>query len=273
MSGIEISIEKLSELQSDLYKVLDRSARFDPLAALIGAISPGERIKFPIRGCAIAFDSNVFLRLSGHAKIADIIDFLSSEHDAPIVLPGQTIQEFWNNQLAAVDTMASGITKKFDQFKAEVVKLPPEVLEYSEKMNAVISEFNVEFGHVYEESSVRSTLSLLQTLKEKAIVSHVHRGIFQNMAVQRKRAKTPPGFKDEGDGDFFVWVDFLYGLLQAKASGAVFEKIVLVTQDRKSDWSRKGIPHPILTAEVNALLGMDFDLWTISDLHKAIVER
>jgi hypothetical protein len=78
------------------------------LHALVHALRPATHAA-PLARTAIGLDSSVFLRISGHAKSVDIIDYLNSAHSAPLILPGQAIQEFRNNQLQAVDTVASGL--------------------------------------------------------------------------------------------------------------------------------------------------------------------
>jgi hypothetical protein len=82
----------------------------------------------------------------------------------------------------------------------------------------------------------------------------------------RKKTKTPPGFRDDDDGDFFIWVDFLTGLLNARAAGESYGRVALVSLERKVDWSRAGMAHPILVAEVRALLNVPFEIWTIDRL-------
>jgi hypothetical protein len=41
---------------------------------------------------------------------------------------------------------------------------------------------------------------------------------------------------------------------------------VLVTDDRKIDWSRSGMAHPILVDEVKALVGVPFEIWNLEKL-------
>ena len=45
-----------------------------------------------------------------------------------------------------------------------------------------------------------------------------------------------------------------------------FDNVILVSNDRKIDWSREGIAHPILSAELNALLSVPFETWDVSKL-------
>ena len=92
------------------------------------------------------------------------------------------------------------------------------------------------------------------------------------MSSQRKTTRTPPGFKDEGDGDFFVWADFLLGLLSAAnvPDAAIVQHVIFVTEDKKADWSLDGTAHPILTAEVKALTNASFEIWSLDKLATTI---
>ena len=76
-----------------------------------------EEYEYRMSSTAIAIDTNVFLRMAGHKHREDMIDYLVSQHEAPIILPGQVIQEFWNNHLGAVDTVAKRLQNDFEKFK------------------------------------------------------------------------------------------------------------------------------------------------------------
>ena len=266
----------LAQLERGLVDVLSRQAPSEPLAALVAALKP-ESSTASLADTAIGFDSSVFLRLGAHPKSEDIIDYLSSKHPAPLILPGQAIQEFWNNQLHAVDTIAANVKKKFDAFQVELKKADPYFSEYADKIDELLEDFRAQHGHVYDEATVRKTVAVLELLQVRASVPYASRTSLKDVAAYRKRTKTPPGFKDDGDGDFFIWADFLTGLQQAQANGAKFVRAILVTRDRKVDWSRAGVAHPILVAEMKALLGISFEIWgderLNSEIEKALAEE
>lgn len=90
------------------------------------------------------------------------------------------------------------------------------------------------------------------------------------MAENRKKTKTPPGFLDSKDGDFFIWLDMLEGLIVAQDRNIPFTQVALVTTDKKTDWSRGGIAHPILCAEVRTLIGVPFETWDIGKLMREV---
>lgn len=268
-SGTETADSAEEQRNAHLTRLLDRSTPIPALDALVAAIKSAPS-PIPLKDTAIALDANVFLRLGNHSKSVDIIDYLGSEHQAPLVLPGQAIQEFWNNQLHAVDTVATGLKKRFDSLKLEFRNVDETFGDYGLQIETILDQFVTEHGHVYEEGTIRKTLNLLEMLQRRALVPYASRGLFKEIAAQRKKTKTPPGFKDDGDGDFFIWVDLLKGLLQAQEENRNFRRAILVTQDVKKDWSRGGVAHPILVAEVQALVGVPFETWTLDELASAI---
>lgn len=255
-----------AEREAKIDAVLCREADFPALDALIYAYKPEAR-QIYLATSAIVLDSSAFLRLGPQT---DVIDYLNSKHRGPIVLPGQAIQEFWNNNLNVADSIATGINKKFEELKKEIAKVDDNFHDFAERFSALTDEFRVSFGYAYDGSTVRRTMSLFDVLKEKAIVSYVRRNRFLGLAEQRKRSRTPPGFKDDMDGDFFIWLDMIDSLLIARSRGIHFEHVLFVSNERKIDWSREGVAHPILSAEINALLGVPFEIWDVSKLAQKV---
>ena len=271
MSGIDFS----STVDADIVQleaVLDRQVPIDSLGALFLAVDRKTKNIPNLETVAIGIDSSVFLRLASHKHSADIVDYLDTKHHGPLILPGQAVQEFWNNQLAAVDTVAAVVKKRFDALKQDVSKVDPNFGDYADAMGSLLDRFSSEYGYVYDPATLRNTIIFLELLKKKALLSYVPRTRFHDIALNRKRTKTPPGFKDDGDGDFFVWVEFLYGLLKAKDSSQKFHHAIILTHDQKIDWSRASVAHPILAAEVQVLVGVPFDVWTIDRFYQAISE-
>ncbi|MHC2662570.1 hypothetical protein ACVIYH_005929 [Bradyrhizobium diazoefficiens] len=275
-SGTNKLTADISVLERDLIDVLSRHTPSDSLAALVQALRP-DNSNLALAETAIAFDSSVFLRLSSHPKSADLIDYLGSKHPAPLILPGQAIQEFWNNQLQVVATISTNVKKKFDSFQSDLKKADPIFAAYAEKIDALLEEFRSQHGHIYDEATVRKTVAVLELLQARASVPYASRTALKDIAAYRKKTRTPPGFEDDGDGDFFIWADFLTGLQLARANGAKFSSAVLVTRDQKRDWSRSGIAHPVLAAEMKALLDTRFEIWTdeklSSEIERALAEE
>lgn len=253
----------------DIIELFERRGQVDGLSALIDALDPDEG-DADLGSTAIAIDANVFMRVSTHPKSALIIDYLASQHSAPLILPGQAVQEFWNNQIDAVDTVARKLKRSFDEFRGQVDRIPEDLTEIKGKMAALVDEFSESYGYIYEGSTVSKTSDFLNILREKATVPYCPRPQIHGIAAHRKSTKTPPGFKDHGDGDFFIWADLLYGLKKAQLEKNDFSNVVLVTNDTKKDWSRDGKAHPILAAEIAALLNASFETWTLDKLIKKI---
>lgn len=252
-----------------MIEVFDRRVEIPALDCLISALKPNTDTS-SLDGAAIAIDANAVLRIPQHRNSSDIIDYLSVQHSGPVVLPGQVIQEYWNNQLAAVDTVSKGMQKKFDAFKAEVDRYDQTHGEAFTKIADGLETFKYDNSELFHPDTVHKTLTFMETLAEKAIVPFAPRTAFHLVAEHRKRVKTPPGFRDDGDGDFYVWVDILFGLLSITVTGEVPSRLILVTNDGKIDWCREGEAHPLLCAEAKVLLGTDFEIWTLDKFSRAI---
>jgi PIN like domain len=253
-------------------KVLNREVSLAALAALDSALDPGILAGDPEHAherTIIAFDTNVFLKLSNHRRSADIIDFLRTAFPGKLLLPGQVIQEFWNN-LNVVETLASRIKMHSDNLKREVEKVDSEYGDFAGRFQNLLDEFQSRYGYIYDEGTLRRIKGVVSLLSEKAIIPYCRRSELSSTAAIRKRTKTPPGFKDELDGDFFVWADLLLGVENLRMDGFTPALVVLVTNDSKPDWSRNGIPHPILSAEMKALCGASFQIWSLDDLAKLV---
>ncbi|MFC4963136.1 PIN-like domain-containing protein [Alcaligenes sp. GCM10023179] len=260
-----------TKLLALLENILDRKIKIDSLGALATAInhkSAPESIN--LNKTAIGIDANVFLRLSKHKNIEDIIDYFNTSHTAPLILPGQSIQEFWNNQLYVVDTVSASLKKKFDTLKSETEKISEDFNSFYREFEKTFDSFENDYGYIYEEKTIRSTLSLLEMLRGRANVTYIPRERFHRIAENRKRTRTPPGFKDDGHGDFYIWAEFLFGLLKEKELNKEFNHIVFLTNDQKIDWSRNGIAHPILTAEIQATFNISLEIWNLEKLWNAI---
>lgn len=252
-------------------KLLNRETDVSALSALSAAL------KFELQTCnlaetVIAFDANVVLRLSKHPKCDDIVDYLRTNFPGRLILPGQVIQEFWNNQFLAVDSVSALVQKKFKELNETIGDFDERFGPYADRFQELLEEFNHDYGYIFDDNTARKTKLFIDLLLEKAHVSFVPRSLIAQAAEVRKRSKTPPGFKDAGDGDFFVWADLLLSLAQLAQEGVVYKRVTLVTLDKKIDWSRGGIPHPILSAEIQAICGAEFETITVETLAKRLLE-
>lgn len=241
----------------------------DTVSALVGAFRPASD-SITLNETAIAIDSNVFLNLSGKREFTDALDFLDSQHTGVLILPGQSLQEFWNNHLNAVQTVTVSLKKKLDDFSDELMAVDDEFGETVPEIKRLLDELNERRGHIYSREVSERTLNMIERFKARALIPYADRSKYVSLASHRKITKTPPGFKDGGDGDFFIWVDMLTGLYQAKLDGKEYKRVALVTDDKKADWSRNGTAHPILTAEVQALLGVPFVIWSLKTFKELV---
>ncbi|TDH59263.1 hypothetical protein E2C06_28215 [Dankookia rubra] len=245
-----------------IVSILKRQVDVAVLPALIQAVKAVSATA-DLTTAAIVIDANAVLRIPGHRKSADIIDYLGGVHTKPVILPGQVIQEFWNNQLSVANTVYKNIQAKTIELNKEITKAAEIGVISVERIGAAVDEFRRENEHSFDPELVQKTSSFLERLQSSVLVPHAPRTGLQELALQRKLAKTPPGFKDEGDGDFLVWVDALWGLSKARRDGAVFSDVILLTNDKKIDWCRGFTAHPILHAELKAVLGVHFEVWTL----------
>lgn len=248
--------------------VLSRTERIDALRPLIEALRADTSARGLV-GSAVVLDANAVLRIPSHPRSTDVIDYLNT-HSGPVILPGQVIQEFWNNQLAAVDTVPKSLEKPLDLLEKALEKLEEVNTQGVSRIRASIQSFKDENNALFHPETVRRATLFLEILAQKAIVPFAPRSRFSKIADERKRAKTPPGFRDAGDGDFLVWCDTLFGLSELKSDNRAFSKVIFVSNDAKIDWCREGAAHPILVAEVRALFGVGFEIWTLDKLVRAI---
>ncbi|MBG1230929.1 PIN-like domain-containing protein [Aestuariivirga litoralis] len=245
-----------------MIEVFDRQLELPALPALISALSTAQTNR-PFANAAIALDASAVLRIPGHKKSVGIIDYLNAQHQGPIILPGQVVQEFWNNQLNVIDTISKSLQKNFEAFMKDVERAGSETDPALISLKAGLDDFKDRNGALFHPDMIRRTEQFLEGLKSTAEVPFAPRQALHQSAEHRKKAKTPPGFKDPGDGDFYVWADLLFGLLKLKANRRNFDRLILITNDAKLDWCREGKPHPVLFAEARALLEVDFDIWTL----------
>lgn len=247
-----------------VWRVLNRTTAIQALQELLDGLDRG-RDRQPAaddpRPIAFGFDTNAIFKLGLGKHGPDAIDYLRTQHTGPILVPGQAVQEVWNNLLAAVQPKGKSLLQSFRDFKnkAAAIDLPHGESERAfEDALVAMSEEYEEWLDPKSQEVLGDTLEVLG----KGNCCYVPRAEFLDLARARHETKTPPGFRDtaQNHGDFFVWADFLYGLAQSDLSGV--KAIVLVTNDEKPDWSRAGVAHPVLTAEARAIGGAPFSLWT-----------
>ncbi len=253
-----------------VWDVLNRDCPLDALGDLHRSLSPERQLR-KVERLAVGFDTNAMYRVGRGRAGADVLDYLRTRHKSPIIVPGQTLQEVWNNQIVGVVPLAKALRTKLQEVEAETKKLDQRFGSLGLQAKSALTALLAEYAEVFDEQAEEDFRATVELLQVKAIVRYVPRLEFAALARVRNDTKTPPGFRDAGDGDFFVWADFLYGLAGCKANDV--DGAVLVTNDTKPDWSRNGVAHPVLTAEATAMLPKPFELWTISALNAYVKDR
>jgi hypothetical protein len=214
----------------------------------------------------LALDANVLLNLSKGQTGTEVIDYLSAIHEGPVILPFQALLEFWNNHVGGITGVAEKLRKEFNALDQHVRDLDPNYREFGEDARDLLDKFQNRYGHVLQERQSSDLLALLKALKDKAIVPQAPRNKLGAAAAARKASKMPPGFKDGTLlGDFYVWSELLLGVRWAAVDHA-FDRVVLVTDDTKSDWSTRGTAHPFLCSEMSAWAGVTFETWPLKQL-------
>lgn len=227
------------------------------------ALEDGTRIAF-------GFDTNALYRIGLNGTLGDnAVDYLR-QHDGPILIPGQAIQEIWNNVLAGVEPQAKKLQKAFDQLERDMAAIDQRLGPAGDDAKTALEELAKAHGDWLDPASLAVFDRTVEALLAVATTSYVPRLQFVELARVRNDTKTPPGFRDDDNnhGDFYVWADFLYGLAQVQ-SGTI-GAAVFVTDERKPDWTRNGVPHPLLVAEAVAVAGVPFRLWTVSEFQRHV---
>lgn len=201
------------------------------------------------------------------------LDYLSARHVGPLVLPGQVLQEIWNNSLEGLDPQAKRIAKALDALKKDVSGIGQSLGASGEAAESAVADLLAAHGDWIDPQARSVFERTMQVFLARAVVAHVPRALFHPIAESRHNTKTPPGFRDGAgnNGDFFVWADFLLGSLRTLTAST--EAVMFVTNDTKKDWSRNGVIHPILMAEASVTLNRPFHMLTVEEFQRFVSER
>lgn len=253
----DVSLDKV-------WNVLNRSTDVESLRELHRGLSERERPHLGInQTIAFGFDANAIFRLGLGAQGANSLDYLTNQHYGPVIIPGQAVQEVWNNFLAGVEPNAKAVSRKLGELENELATIGQELGVLGDGAKAAVQALIKSHGDWTDSQALVEFEGAVRALLSVGEVTYVPRDEFYRLAQVRKETKTPPGFRDESTnfGDFFIWADFLYGLAKADLDGV--DAVVMVTNDQKSDWSRNSVPHPILVSEARSISGKEFRLWTL----------
>ncbi|MFT3660458.1 MAG: PIN-like domain-containing protein [Gordonia sp. (in: high G+C Gram-positive bacteria)] len=195
------------------------------------------------------------------------MDYLvGSRRTAPLIIPGQAVQEVWNNALTGVKTKSKKLTEAHKSLVREIRELDRDLGPYAEDAATSLESFAKWHGDWFDVEAQQYFIGTVKNLTDRAVSMSVPRVEFSSLAQIRNNTKTPPGFSDPSDnhGDFFIWADFMYALAVSDLSNV--DGIIFVTEDGKQDWRLAGVGHPILTAEIRSLTGLPFKLCDLGEL-------
>jgi len=213
---------------------------------------------------AIGFDTNALkkLRRASPATQTSLLTFLESR-EVKTVLPAQGRAEYWNhhrafaNTVEAIQAETRKLAKRYDNLPS-MAGASAALRSYAKE----IDDLADDVGDTENEHLLKLSVEFWEVLLGSSIVADVPRSDFARIGQTRLACGVPPGFADErkranGLGDFYVWADFLFGLLSLQLPAVEPGKstIVFVTEDAKEDWIVSGVPHPTLLGEVNVLTG------------------
>lgn len=250
-----------------VWAALNRDAEIPAMDELYRALAPKRSLKDAKR-LALSFDTSSLYRLGRGQAGADTLDYLRAQRVHPVVVPGQTLQEVWNNQVVGLRPLGRALQTRFGELESEAARLDHRFGDTGEKARDAIAALIDEYEDVFDEAAEATFRATIDVFRQSASVPFVPRLEFRQLAQVRHETKTPPGFKDSGHGDFFVWADLLYGLAQLDPDA--IDGVVFVTNDTKADWSRSGVAHPLLAAEAAAVVPRPFELWTVEQLNKFV---
>lgn len=225
----------------------------------------------------IGFDTNALKKLRRYPPNtrASLLTYLAS-NKVQIVLPAQAVQEYWNHHgafaqaMAAVQTETRKLASRYEKLPA-TGEAKSMLLRFADE----ITNLAQDVGDSQNEHLLEESVDFWELLLDSAVVAAVPRSGFSKLGEARMASGVAPGFADDrkrsnGLGDFFVWADFLLGLLTLDLPECepTSSTIVFVTDDGKEDWLSSGAPHPTLLGEVFSLTGRTLEVLGMDDLRK-----
>jgi len=261
-----------AELLRTLRSGLSRSAPIDVIEGLRGALRQADHSPYMIPEVALVLDTNAVFDIVKLDQSDKVIDYLTTKHAGPIILPGQVFTEYWNNRVNRIDSPIEPVLRALAQLDSAITKFGEmDFGPYRARFEEAVHDFRASHVAVLDPGHARKVDGALEAISAVAKVVHVPRDEFWTIGRARKSDKTPPGFRDGSDeyGDFFVWAEALFALMveqEARAGRAPLTRAAFVTNDTKKDWSVRGSLHPVLRAEAKLLAGVEMDTWSVETL-------
>lgn len=260
-----------------LRKLMDRGETLDSRQALFNALEPRSRVAKPelkTDDFTLGFDTNAAFRVGLNGSRGDgALDYLRVRHRGPLVMPGQVLQELWNNSVEGLDPKAKKISKALENLNNEVSAIGLSLGPQGEAVETAVADLLASHADWIDPQARTIFERTMEVFLARAVVAHVPRSLFHPIAVARHNTKTPPGFRDDlnNNGDFFVWADFLLGAMRTLT--ATTEAVIFVTNETKKDWSRNGVIHPLLMAEASLVVDRPFFMLSVDEFHSFVAAR
>lgn len=268
-----------AELLRILRDGLGRSTPIDVIEGLRGALKQADHVAYMIPEAALILDTNAVFDIVKLEQSDKVLDYLTTKHVGPVILPGQVFTEYWNNRVNRIDSPIDPVLRSLKKLEETIATFGEMGFEsYRSRLEEVVLDFRSSHVAVLDPSHARKVDGALEAISGVAKVVHVPRDEFWGIGRARKSDKTPPGFRDRADeyGDFFVWAEALFALMveqEDRAGGAPLTRAVFVTNDTKKDWSVRGSLHPVLRAEAKLLAGVEMDTWSVETLDKFVSKQ
>lgn len=231
--------------------------------------------QIPSKWAAIGFDTNALkhLRRVSRDVRSSILTYLQGEA-IRIILPGQAVQEFWNNHTtftSEVSSLGNQVRSLAGRFSK--VTSGTEAESQLLAMAAQLRALSEEIADAENPNLLKASIELWEVLIPDATIAQIPRERVVAIGEARLTSGTAPGFADANKqinrlGDFLVWADFLMGLVSLGITGhnVPDDCIVFVSDDAKADWITAGAPHPTLLGEANFLSGRPLKIVTFAEL-------
>ena len=222
-----------------------------------------------VRPTFVGFDTNSLAKAVGDPGFADDIDQAFEKFQVTRIVPHQAVIEYWNNFKSFNNKELNQHFNFMNQLDNSLDRIPEldrfqglkrELVEPVKELNEALQQY----GGEKRAETVKPLLDLV--VGKTGLVPALHGDEIYQIGRMRFDRKAPPGFEDadkgtRGLGDFYVWVEFLYGLFRLRPNGAAaegdsLEWSLFVTDDKKKDWKPGGSFHPVLLEEALQLTGV-----------------
>jgi hypothetical protein len=228
---------------------------------------------------SVGLDTNALGFLRMNAPVAATFTTSVERASVPLILPDQSVIEFWNNH-QAFTRPATNMKADIDTTRSKIASLRSnsfgdEVDRALENVQDTFAEFERLAELASDPLKYAKSMEFMREIGQLAHACGVPRESFRSLAEVRFASKYPPGFEDRPKypqhlGDFYVWCDFLYGIKIASLEARLptsDARVVFVTNDVKNDWAVASHGHPILAAEVYLLTGLSLEIRGTKDMN------